>query len=92
MEPKLFRESVGTVLRALRTGQGRTLGEVASAGHLSLGYLSEVERGYKEASSEMLSAISAALNVPLWHILRLVARDIAQYGVGAPEVATRRAA
>ncbi|MCI5826328.1 MAG: hypothetical protein MR006_06655, partial [Arcanobacterium sp.] len=57
----------------------------------SLGYLSEVERGQKEASSELLESISKALNVPLSHVLRLVAdrMDIAQ---GRPTPAMRRAA
>ncbi|MDR0436339.1 MAG: helix-turn-helix domain-containing protein [Propionibacteriaceae bacterium] len=92
MEAKLFRESIGMVLRELRLGQGRTLREVAQDGHVSLGYLSEVERGHKEASSEMLAAIAASLRVPLWHILRLVARDLAKRDTGGGEANLARAA
>lgn len=61
----LARELLGEVLRAERIRQGRTLREVSVAARVSLGYLSEVERGQKEASSELLSAISQALGVPL---------------------------
>jgi transcriptional regulator with XRE-family HTH domain len=77
MSTKLFRESVGTVLRKLRQHKGHTLREVAERGHVSLGYLSEVERGLKEASSEMLDSIARALGLPLWHVMRLVAHDLA---------------
>lgn len=61
----LFREVVGDVLRHTRTSQGRTLREVSDSARVSLGYLSEVERGRKEASSELLNAICDALAVPL---------------------------
>ncbi|MCV7384227.1 transcriptional regulator ClgR [Mycolicibacter longobardus] len=65
----LLRESVGEVLRQARTAQGRTLREVSDSARVSLGYLSEVERGRKEASSELLNAICAALEVPLSRVL-----------------------
>jgi transcriptional regulator with XRE-family HTH domain len=65
----LLREVVGDVLRRARTSQGRTLREVSDAAMVSLGYLSEVERGRKEASSELLSAICSALDVPLSRVL-----------------------
>ncbi|WP_067972216.1 transcriptional regulator ClgR [Mycolicibacter icosiumassiliensis] len=65
----LLRESVGEVLRQARTAQGRTLREVSDAARVSLGYLSEVERGRKEASSELLNAICAALRMPLSTVL-----------------------
>lgn len=65
----LLRESVGEVLRQARTAQGRTLREVSDSARVSLGYLSEVERGRKEASSELLNAICAALEVPLSAVL-----------------------
>lgn len=61
------------MLRSLRTLQGRTLREVSSQAQVSLGYLSEVERGQKEASSELLESICSALGVPLWFVLREVA-------------------
>ncbi|SNU00641.1 Helix-turn-helix domain-containing protein [Ruaniaceae bacterium KH17] len=69
----LLRREIGDVLRTIRQNQGRTLREVSSAAQVSLGYLSEVERGQKEASSELLSAICNALNVPLSVVLREVA-------------------
>ena len=53
----VLREVIGDVLRRARIDQGRTLREVSDAARVSLGYLSEVERGRKEASSELLSAI-----------------------------------
>ncbi|MCI6574231.1 MAG: helix-turn-helix transcriptional regulator [Arcanobacterium sp.] len=90
-ENVLLREEMGDVLREYRQRQGRTLREVSSSARVSLGYLSEVERGQKEASSELLESIAKALNVPLSHVLRLVAdrMDIAQ---GRPTPAMRRAA
>jgi transcriptional regulator with XRE-family HTH domain len=65
----LLREVIGDVLRRARTSQGRTLREVSDSARVSLGYLSEVERGRKEASSELLSAICGALEVPLSRVL-----------------------
>ena len=65
----LLREVIGDVLRRARIEQGRTLREVSDAARVSLGYLSEVERGRKEASSELLSAICGALEVPLSRVL-----------------------
>src|SRR5947199_7261866 len=65
----LVREVVGDVLRGARTSQGRTLREVSDSARVSLGYLSEVERGRKEPSSELLNAICDALDVPLWEVL-----------------------
>src|SRR5437899_7655098 len=66
----LLRQLLGDVLRQLRLRQGRTLREVSAAARVSLGYLSEVERGQKEASSELLASICKALGVPLSHVLR----------------------
>ena len=65
----LLREVIGDVLRQARISQGRTLREVSDDARVSLGYLSEVERGRKEASSELLSAICGALEVPLSRVL-----------------------
>ena len=65
----LLREVLGDVLRDARINQGRTLRQVSDAARVSLGYLSEVERGRKEASSELLSAICDALDVPLSQLL-----------------------
>lgn len=67
--PSLLREVLGDVLRQARITQGRTLRQVSDSARVSLGYLSEVERGRKEASSELLSAICDALDVPLSQLL-----------------------
>ena len=74
----LARELLGEVLRAERMRQGRTLREVSMAARVSLGYLSEVERGQKEASSELLWAISQALGAPLSQVYAEVAARFAQ--------------
>ncbi|GAA3384411.1 helix-turn-helix domain-containing protein [Cryptosporangium minutisporangium] len=66
----LLRRILGDTLRAQRLAQQRTLREVSTAAKVSLGYLSEVERGQKEASSELLSSICEALGVPLSEVLR----------------------
>ena len=62
---ELLRSHVGAVLRDARIEQSRTLRDVASAAKVSLGYLSEVERGQKEASSELLNSICQALGLSL---------------------------
>ncbi|MGI5505510.1 helix-turn-helix domain-containing protein [Lentzea sp. CA-135723] len=72
----LLREAIGDRLRHARTNQRRTLREVSRTARVSLGYLSEVERGRKEASSELLSAICDALELPLSELLHHVASDI----------------
>ncbi len=72
----LLREAVGERLRRARAGQSRTLREVSRAARVSLGYLSEVERGRKEASSELLGSICEALDLPLPELLVTVAGDI----------------
>ncbi|MFV2194627.1 MULTISPECIES: helix-turn-helix domain-containing protein [unclassified Nocardiopsis] len=73
----LLRHLLGDVLRRLRQRQGRTLREVSADARVSLGYLSEVERGQKEASSELLSSICGALGVPLSQVLREVSDQLA---------------
>jgi transcriptional regulator with XRE-family HTH domain len=72
-----LRRVVGEELRRLRQDQGRTLRDVSSAARVSLGYLSEIERGQKEPSSELLAAICTALEVPLSSLLRSVADEVA---------------
>ncbi len=57
-------------------GQGRTLRDVSLSARVSLGYLSEVERGQKEASSELLSSICTALRVPMSEIFRRVSEKL----------------
>ena len=66
----LLRQVIGDSLRTQRLAQRRTLREVSTAAKVSLGYLSEVERGQKEASSELLSSICDALGVRLSTMLR----------------------
>lgn len=72
----LLREAIGDRLRHARTTQHRSLREVSRAARVSLGYLSEVERGRKEASSELLAAICDALELPLSDLLSNVADDV----------------
>jgi transcriptional regulator with XRE-family HTH domain len=79
----LLREVIGDVLRRARIDQGRTLREVSDAARVSLGYLSEVERGRKEASSELLSAICGALEVPLSRVLSDAGGEMAQEEIKA---------
>jgi len=66
----LLRHVIGDALRARRQAQQRTLREVSTAANVSLGYLSEIERGQKEASSELLSSICDALGAHLSEVLR----------------------
>jgi transcriptional regulator with XRE-family HTH domain len=73
----LLRHMLGDALRRLRLRQGRTLREVSAAARVSLGYLSEVERGQKEASSELLASICGALGAPLSQVLREVSDSFA---------------
>jgi len=73
----LLRTHIGSSLRAARVDQGRTLRDVAKAARVSLGYLSEVERGHKEASSELLNSICSALNLSLSSVLHSVSLAIA---------------
>lgn len=74
----LFRRLLGTALRSARTRQRRTLREVSAAAGVSLGYLSEIERGRKEASSELLAAICGALGVRLADLLVEVVDELAR--------------
>lgn len=87
----LLREVIGDELRRARIGQGRTLREVSDAARVSLGYLSEVERGRKEASSELLGSICGALEIPLSRVLveagvQLARRENARAGSGTASI------
>ena len=73
----LLRTTLGAVLRRARRAQGRTLADVARSARVSMPYLSEVERGRKEASSEVLAAICAALRIELADLLAEVGRELA---------------
>jgi transcriptional regulator with XRE-family HTH domain len=72
----LLRDHIGRSLRSARTIQSRTLRDVAREARVSLGYLSEVERGQKEASSELLNAICQALGLSLSSVMSDVTREI----------------
>ena len=73
----VLRTLLGDTLRSTRLDQQRTLREVSSQARVSLGYLSEVERGQKEASSELLASLCSALDVPLSSVLRSVSDAVA---------------
>ncbi|GHJ61058.1 hypothetical protein NOK12_35760 [Nocardioides sp. OK12] len=73
----LFRRLLGDVLRAQRVERGMTLREVSAQARVSLGYISEIERGQKEASSELLASLCGALDVPLSSVLRSVSDAVA---------------
>jgi len=89
----LLRRVIGDALRARRQAQHRTLREVSTAANVSLGYLSEIERGQKEASSELLAAICDALGARLSELLREVSFTVASAeqvdGILAPVEAER---
>jgi transcriptional regulator with XRE-family HTH domain len=73
----LVRQEIGDVLRDCRLRKGHTLRQVASRASVALGYLSEVERGQKEASSEILASVADALETPISTIMREVGDRIA---------------
>ena len=73
----LFRRLLGDVLRAQRMERGMTLREVSAEARVSLGYISEIERGQKEASSELLASLCGALDVRLSDVLREVSTAVA---------------
>jgi transcriptional regulator with XRE-family HTH domain len=77
----LLRTQLGTTLRGHRLRQRRTLRDVSGAARVSLGYLSEVERGQKEASSELLASICDALDVELADLLAEVSLGLRSDGV-----------
>ena len=87
----LLRRVLGDALRARRQSQHRTLREVSGAANVSLGYLSEIERGQKEASSELLSAICDALGAQLSEVLREVS-DTLEFAELTEQSAPRGAA
>lgn len=80
----LMRDLVGGILRRTRREQRRTLADVAADARVSTAYLSEVERGRKEASSEILAAAAGALGLGLGDVLRLVHREVVPAPVGMP--------
>ena len=74
----LLRQVIGDELRRRRIEQKRTLRQISNSAQVSLGYLSEVERGQKEASSELLAAIARALETPLSELFAGVANEVAR--------------
>ncbi|MGL4743446.1 MAG: helix-turn-helix domain-containing protein [Dermatophilaceae bacterium] len=74
----LLRTELGEVLREARQDQGRTLRDVAASASVSLGYLSELERGTKEASSELLCAVCDGLGITLSDVLGMVRQRVEQ--------------
>lgn len=84
----LLRQEIGDVLRERRRQQSRTLREVSARARVSLGYLSEVERGQKEASSELLASICDALEFPLSRVLSQVSERVADAERVNPPVAS----
>ena len=84
----LLRTTLGEVLRRTRLGQCRTLADVARAAKVSMQYLSEIERGRKEASSEVLAAICDALETDLPDVLAQVGRELAA-AAGQPATVIR---
>jgi transcriptional regulator with XRE-family HTH domain len=87
----LLRRVLGETLRGRRLRQRRTLREVSAAARVSLGYLSEVERGQKEASSELLASICEALDVRLSEVLEEASASMRQ-GETVPEAQNAAAA
>ncbi len=75
----LFRQELGRVLRDIRKSKKMTLRDVSQKAMVSLGYLSEVERGQKEASSELLASICVAMNISLSMVLRKIASNLDAY-------------
>jgi transcriptional regulator with XRE-family HTH domain len=75
----VLRHVVGETLRAVRLRQRRTLREVSAAARVSLGYLSEIERGQKEPSSELLASICDALGLPMSEVFLLVSDSLRKH-------------
>ncbi|WSW30425.1 helix-turn-helix domain-containing protein [Streptomyces sp. NBC_01003] len=88
----LWRDIVGDVLRRERLAQERTLKDVADAARISLPYLSEIERGLKEASSEVLAAAAHALGLGLADVLALGRSELLRLTTLPAGHAVRRAA
>jgi transcriptional regulator with XRE-family HTH domain len=78
----LLRELLGETLRRRRRAQKRTLRDVSKQANVSLGYLSEIERGHKEPSSELLASVCGALQVRLSEVLAEVSREVASHEHG----------
>jgi transcriptional regulator with XRE-family HTH domain len=86
----LLRHAIGHVLRRLRLEQGKTLRQLAQASRVSLPYLSEIERGRKEASSEILATVCRVLDISLGDLLDDVSRELAVGEAVALEITSMR--
>jgi len=80
----LWREVLGRRLRLLRQEQQETLSETAARAGISPQYLSEIERGRKEPSSEMIAALAGALGTTLIDLTEQVAIDLRRHVTLAP--------
>ena len=85
----MLRAVIGDELRRIRLNQGRTLRDVSKTAIVSLGYLSEIERGVKEPSSEMLAAICAALDTSVANLITVVAAQLRAADQSAQVIALR---
>lgn len=88
----LFRRALGDVLRAERVRQGLTLRQLSADAQVSLGYISEIERGQKEASSELLASLCRALDLPLSTVLLDVSASVARAESASAPTPLRRSA
>jgi len=84
----LFRRLLGDVLRGARMQRGMTLRDLSAEARVSLGYISEIERGQKEASSELLASLCQAMDLPLSDVLRDVADAVAIEEIAVGIIAT----
>lgn len=87
---RLFRDVVGDLLRRIRQDQGRTLRDVAGRAQVSVPYLSEIERGRKEASSEVLSALCRSLGIEMGDLVIATGRELMAGSMRAPLDLTSR--
>ncbi|MEU4263819.1 helix-turn-helix domain-containing protein [Streptomyces argenteolus] len=87
----LWRDVVGDVLRRERLAQERTLKDVAGVARISMPYLSEIERGRKEASSEVLAAAARSLGLGLADVLSLAQEELGRRGTAASRMSPARA-
>jgi len=79
----LWREILGSRLRALRAEREQTLAQLADRAGISPQYLSEIERGRKEPSSEMIAALAGALGIPVAELMAAAAEDLRQFAATA---------
>lgn len=81
----ILRVALGEVLRQERQAQGKTLRKISGTGLIALGYLSEIERGQKEASSEIIEGVAVALGMPAHELIMKASLMMA--GITIPDTA-----